>query len=277
MLFVPNGGNSLAAMQSSSTLRPNLSFQGTVLTPAVGSKSAWVELLASTDHDSYGLLLMVNLSFTAGAGRNFVLDIGIGASGSEIVVIPDLICGMANPYPNALYFYFPLFVPAGSRVAVRSQANIANSFRCQISLYQQPVRPDLIKAGNYCEVVGGGALPGGGTSITIGGASKSAWQLLGTTVRDLWWWQIGLQVPEADTVVGGNAMLLDLAVGNGTDFMPIMQDVMFATGTSEVVYNYPFLYGNDRLIPAGSDIYVRGWASGTPEAAYLVAAYGLGG
>lgn len=277
MLHVPNGANNLAAMQSSSTLRPSNSFQGTVVTPAVGSKGAWSELLAATSNDSFGMLLMVNNSFTAAAGRNFVLDIGIGGAGSERVIVPNLICGMANPYPSAIYHYFPLFIPAGSRVAVRSQANIANAFRCQISLYQQPARPDAVKAGSFCEIVGGTALPGGGTSITLGTTGKSAWQLLGTTTRDLWWWQTGMQVPEADTNVGGNAILLDLAVGNGTAFVPIMQDVIYATGTSEVVQSIPFLYGNERPVPAGSNIYVRGWASGTPEAAYLVAAYGIGG
>ena len=97
MLFVPAGANSFGVVQESFTGRP-ASAMGTAVTPAVGSKGSWAQVFASLDHDTYGLLVNINSNTDSAASRNTVLDIGIGAASSEIVLIPDLIAGNANIY-----------------------------------------------------------------------------------------------------------------------------------------------------------------------------------
>lgn len=94
MMFVPRGGNSFAAIQSNNSGRPTAP-QGTIVTPVIGSKGSWAQAIASLDHDTFGLLICINGNNTSAGSRNTLLDIGIGAAASEVVLIPDLVAGNA--------------------------------------------------------------------------------------------------------------------------------------------------------------------------------------
>lgn len=93
---------------------------------------SWVELVASTGFDSHLLILMAR-----GVGTSAVaakLDVAVGASGSEEIIIPDLsIEGHWNvsPYESS----WPLFIPAGSRIAVRSTDSAVTSYGHLVGLY----------------------------------------------------------------------------------------------------------------------------------------------
>jgi len=277
MLFVPSGANSFAAVQSSvGTTRPNTA-QGTSVTPVVGSKGGWAQVIAALDHDTYGLLICVNTNGAASASRNTVLDIGIGAAASEVVLIPDLIAGNAPSYithGGGLWYFFPIAVPAGTRISARAQGSVVTAFRVYVQAMQQPFNPSMIKKASFVETIGMTAPTG--TALTPGTTNKSAWVLLGATVNRCWWWQIGAQVTSADTAHQASAVHLDLAVGNGTDYNLILRDVVFMTSTNEQGALTPLTIGCEVPVPAGSSIYVRAQSSGTADALFI-AAYGAGG
>jgi hypothetical protein len=80
---------------------------------ANNSKGSWTQLVASTPYGTAAIQILVKVTangFTA-------LDIGVGGSGSETVVAPDVLLAMDSV---ALYtLTLPLAIPAGSRIAAR--------------------------------------------------------------------------------------------------------------------------------------------------------------
>jgi hypothetical protein len=68
------------------------------------------------------------------AGRQVAVDIGIGGSGSEVVVINNL--GMGSYGTQQVSYFFPFSVPAGTRIAARlsssSTSDNAQAIQCHM-------------------------------------------------------------------------------------------------------------------------------------------------
>lgn len=276
MLHVPGGAFSFGAIQSDATGRP-AAAQGTSLTPTTGSKGSWTQVFSSLANETYGLLICVNTNTTSAASRNTVIDIGIGGAGSEIVLVPDLIGGNAIGFTTnggGLWYYFPVFIPAGTRVAVRAQSTVTTSFRVHVQAMQQPLNPAMVKAAGFVEAIG--ASGAAGTAVTAGTTSDGSWTLLGTTARECWWWQVGVQVSSADTTHQAAAIHIDLAEGDGTNFNILMDSVPFFVNSNEGGSLGLTLFGCEKRVPAGREIYARAQCSTTPDP-YFITAYGAGG
>ena len=86
------------------------------------TKGAWVQLDAATGFDASLLLLDIAVQFQ---DTLYLFDIGIGASGSEQVLIPNLLVSQSTAVIPRLSI--PISIPAGSRIAVRSQDNFGSS------------------------------------------------------------------------------------------------------------------------------------------------------
>lgn len=275
MLFVPGGGHNLATIQSNGAGRPQ-GAQGTAVTPGVGSKGSWAQAIASLALDTFGLLICINSNVASAASRNSVVDIGIGGSGSEIVLIPDLIGGNASGYNTGggLWYYFPVFIPAGTRIAVRSQGSVATAFQVFIQALQEPADPAMMKCASFVEALGM-TLPQG-TAVTAGTTSEGSWTLLGALTKPCWWFQLGVQITSADTAHNANCYHLDLASGNGSNFDMILESLLFQTTTGEAGSTSLIMASCERPVPAGTNIYARAQCSGTVESLF-VAGYGAGG
>lgn len=105
---------------------------GTSVDPggSANTKGAWSQLTAATPFDIQWLVVCItNQNNSATTTAIFAIDIGIGAGGSEVVVIPDLFTvvdsGIDTPEPQ--YYSFPVSIPAGSRVAARAQTGITDA------------------------------------------------------------------------------------------------------------------------------------------------------
>lgn len=277
MLLVPAGGNSFQNVQSNAAGRPNAA-QGTAVTPAVGSKGSWAQVFASLDFDTFGLLICINGNSASAASRNTVIDIGVGGSGSEIVLIPDLIAGNAIGYTTmgggGLWYYFPVAIPAGTRLSIRAQGTVTTGTQAYIQAFQKPLNPAMVRSAAYVEAIGM-TLPQG-TAVTAGGASEGSWTLLGATTKACWHWQVGAQVTSADTTHAGNSIHIDIAEGDASNKNVILQDVILMTSTSEQACMGPKLIGCEWSVPAGRNIYARAQASGTADSLFI-SAYGAGG
>ena len=277
MLHVLAGANTFGEIQASAAARP-AATQGTAVTPTVGSKGAWAQVISSLDHDTFGLLININSNTSSGASRNTVVDIGIGASGQEVVLIPDLLCGNASPYTvngQGYWYYFPVAIPAGTRIAVRGQSTVVTAFRVNVQAMQKPMNPSLVKKASYVEAIGLGTLPEG-TAVTEGGAAVGPWTLLGTTSRRCWFWQVGLQISSADTSHAAAVRHVDLAEGDGTNFNILIKNAMFCSATNEQCSLSPVTVGCEVPVPEGRDIYGRIWSSSSADAVFMTA-YGAGG
>jgi hypothetical protein len=94
-----------------------------VVTAVTGStahtKGAWVELFSATPYEADFIGIIYGASL-ANQNSSTLIDIGVGASGSETVIVGDVAIGgkVANAFQDD---FIPVRIPAGSRVAVRVQ------------------------------------------------------------------------------------------------------------------------------------------------------------
>ena len=104
--------------------------RGTPITSgAANTKGSWVEFSASLPNTLRGILLAFGTNNTdKTATEDWLIDVGIGAAASEVVVAPDIattITDLEICYPQT--HYMPLELPAGQRLAVRGQSSVASA------------------------------------------------------------------------------------------------------------------------------------------------------
>lgn len=92
------------------------------------TKGSWVQITASTNEDLKGLIVCIgNQALTKTSTCFALLDVGVGAGGSEQVIIPNIALGVDTnneQYQPIMTAMFPINIPAGSRLAVRAQNSI---------------------------------------------------------------------------------------------------------------------------------------------------------
>ncbi|HSW62177.1 MAG TPA: hypothetical protein VLH56_02480 [Dissulfurispiraceae bacterium] len=264
------------SLQSAPSTTPGVS-----VTPGSGSKGAYVQLAsgANLSQDCYGLLLWFVAGNTTATIRDILADIGLDPAGGTSyaqtgginnIFVPQI----GNAIQSGRWFYFPLFIKAGTSVGVRGQANNTSTFRCMARFYGQPTKPENIAVGMYSETIG--VSGNGGTPFTCGNsAAWASWTSLGTTTRPLWYWQLAWGHNVGTTTA--QMYFAELGVGDGTTggtvtIIPCMP--MFNPGTAEQSNNP--LFDGYWEVPAGATLYVRGSATGTAETTEAVAV-GIGG
>jgi hypothetical protein len=263
------------------TTRP-ASANGTQIVPVTGTGNFgnWAALGSALTADAYGIFININSNTQSNNSRNTVVNIGIDEAGGTnyAVRIPQLIAGGASAYTigGGTWYYFPLFIPAGSTVAAQARGTVTTALRVGALFYQQPLNPSMIRKGSFVEAVGIASNNNAGTSVAAGTTNEGSWTLLGTTTNRCWWWQYGLQVSTADTAWQGVGLHVDISVGNGTTFDIIIQDALIITNGAEYINNLPITAGVEYDVPAGSNIYARIQTSGTADP-HIVTVHGLGG
>ena len=97
------------------------SWGTTITSGAANTKSSFQALTAGTTRDYSGIIVMAGAT-TLSAGT--LLDIAIGPSGSQQIIVPNIQIGYAAPYPA---IPLPMWIPAGTPIWARSQSTIATS------------------------------------------------------------------------------------------------------------------------------------------------------
>ena len=220
------------------------------------TKGAWVELSAATTIDASAFTVMIPYIFE---GSDYLVDIGIGAAGSEQVIINNLSISVGYVNGNTPSFNprIPIPIPSGTRVAVRTQATGTSSsrmIRCGILL-----ESDNMPTGGTLTTIGASTADSGGTQIDPGASdnSKGAWtQLIAATVLD---------IQEAFFTFGNIAntsrtdcfWLVDISIGGAGSEQVIIPNIAIAgnINTDSISPAHtPFYKLN---IPAGTRIAVR--------------------
>jgi hypothetical protein len=143
MLYIPRIGCSRTENNEGTTSSEFGTAVTASSTPHV-KNTTWTELIASTAYDAWGIFIAVFNVAYATTAVSFLLDIGIGAASSEVVIVPDLVCGscgVSNQAESGInMWFFPIFIKAGSRIAGTGQALIASdTAHVQIHLLQYPI------------------------------------------------------------------------------------------------------------------------------------------
>lgn len=93
------------------------------------TKTSYVQVTSSTTADLAGIQMFPDCQFSTGTGVNvnFMMDVAVGAAGSEVIVLPNYTFTGFYSTTSGLSIgaspYFPMQIPAGSRIAVRAQCN----------------------------------------------------------------------------------------------------------------------------------------------------------
>ena len=272
-------------LNSWGTTRPNTA-NGVAVTPNAASDAygTAVALGSALTSDCYGIMININTNAGSVASRNSVIQLMVDPNGgtSYTAVLTGLLCGSAGPYVTSggMWYYFPYFIKSGATIAVAARGSVATAFRVGYKIYQQPENALMMMKGKYFETLGVtvGTGTAVGTTIVPGTTSDGSWTSIGTTTKDLWWWQVGFQLPVGDTSWGALAYHVDIGVGSATTPDIIISDALFTTTAAEQLEMVPNILGCTWNVPAGSTLYARVQNSGTNETGnYSLAIYGMGG
>lgn len=261
---------------------------GTSVVPgATNAEGSWTQVAtgANIAYDVNWIVLRVFFGGTSGAAKNHLLDIGVDNAGgsSYTAIISNIVCGASgavNSTANGPHvFVFPMFIKAGSTVAVRIQGSsgTAGTVNVLVKFYGQPSSPESVPVGTFSETIGT-ITNSLGVSFTPGNASDGTWVSLGTTTQDMWWFQLAVQIN--NTAILAQYCYVDLAYGDASNKILIQRQMTFG-GTAEIFgdalsSNLLWLDAY-RHIPAGATLYVRGRNSGAPETGWNAVAIGIGG
>lgn len=281
-LFVPHAGQSFNWWTSNNTGRPSATM-GTSITPGNNTMGSYTQLLSSANvaNDVFGVLININSNNVAAAVRDALVTIGVDPAGGTAYTdtIPTLLgsCAGASTF-GGIWYYFPLWIRAGSSVAAKASVNNATvgTLRVFIRVFGQPTQPECVKVGTYVDAYGVTTGTSSGTAVTSGTTSEGAWTTLATSIaRGAWWWQCGMGC--ADTTMAALVYSMDLGIGDGTTKRVVINDALvIADGTERL--NWPAqIIGCEFDSPIGRNVYGRLQCSGTADASLSMAAYGLGG
>lgn len=258
---------------------------GTSVVPgASNAEGSYTQIAASSDITKavYWLDIYVQGGALSTAAKAHLLDIGIDPAGgtSYTAVISNIACGQSQTAGGATpHFLFPIFIPAGSSVAVRVQGSnaTAGTVRVVAKFFGDPTNPELVPVGQFSETIGT-ITNSNGVTFSPGNGAYGSYTQLGTTTSDLWWWQLCAQI----TVATASALstTVEMSYGDVTNKVVIMRK-MIETNTAEAtlhdVDNNPVWCAAYRPVPAGTNIYVRGWCSSAPNSTWNATAIGIGG
>ena len=89
------------------------------------TKGSWTQIIASAPFDIGMLWITADDNHAASTNTSMLLDIGIGAASSEVVLLPDILAGHST-LSASQGFMVPIFIPQGTRISGRIQAAITS-------------------------------------------------------------------------------------------------------------------------------------------------------
>jgi hypothetical protein len=238
MLWVPKKG---PLRVEHNTGAVGVGAPGTAVTTHASSastKGTPVQLIGATAFDAYWMRIIALGYGTSAVASAGALDILIGAA-TEEVLIPNLLmgyCGSLNVAGTGpKYWDFPLYIPAGSRLAAQVAGERLNA-ACNIAifLYGGDGYPPF-RVGQKVTTYGMGTVPNG-TVITPGasGAEGSWAQITSGTSEDHFAVVPSFQVSAADSNVNIRVLAVDVGVGAATE-EEVGQSYWFNTDAQEVM------------------------------------------
>lgn len=263
------------------------SAYGTSVTPgASNAEGSWTQIASSANiaEEVFALVIQITGGNTTANQKDHLLDIGVDPAGgtSYTAIVSNLMCGQSDASSQiGITFVLPIRIRAGSAVAVRIQGSnaTAGTVIVRAVFYGRPSNPEAVMSGAYSETIGtvsGSA----GVSFTPGNSNaEGAWQSLGTTAKNLWWFQLCVQISNGTTT--NKNYHIDLAYGDATNKHTIIENALLSvTGTTErVIYvaNLQNFLECFRRVPAGSTLYVRATCNTTTDTGFTALVVGIGG
>jgi len=229
-------------------------YSGTTPHASNNTKGAWVQAIAATPFAGSGLMLTPGRS---GVG-DLLTDIAVGAPGAEQIIINNLLFStpLTTMFRQLYSFILPLRIPAGSRLAMRSQASTAAStasLAIQLLvggfLFPMPL--------SYVDTYGANTADSGGQMVDPGSTvnTKGAWVELSASCNRMRMMLIATG-SRLNTTMGSAVWLMDIGVGAAGSEVVVIPNLMLASITGSGIY--PKYIGPLPMhIPVGTRVAVR--------------------
>jgi hypothetical protein len=243
---------------------------GTLITAGAtaNTKGAWTQLVAATDFDSDGMLLTLSIQ----SAHPYAFDIAIGASGSEQIIVNNILLRGINGSNYYSSSYLPITIPAGTRISVRSQSTTASSIgHALVHLFGESFLSSKFAG---VETVGANVTASGtdGTYVLYNGTANtwSSWvQLTAATQNEFF----AMFLSDLSYINAAADFMYEIGIGaSGSEqaIMPTMHLRGDLYKGAVISPTFPI------RIPAGSRLSMRARSSISGGAQYLVlTAYGL--
>jgi hypothetical protein len=250
------------------------------VTTAHTKDPTFTQLIAATAFDATLVIVTVSGNSVSNADSSSLLDIAIGASTAESVIIPDLCAGFVTDSANAggpRHYIFPLYIPSGSRLSARTQSvRVTGSVFVLVELYGGPLNPDRWWYGHHVTAYGHNAANSAGTKFTPGNSGAEGTAVsLGTTTADHECLVLGVQGHPDDTSWAAQRYHFDVGIDStGTEWIGVDRLYASAIATEAIGTGSLLWWPEFRHVPSGSELMVRGESSGTADALSAVV-YGV--
>ena len=239
------------------------------------TKGNYTQLIASTAYESFGIFIqLAGLQTVASTNQRGLVDIAIGGAGVEVDLIPNLLCGNvadmgAAAGSGGACYYFPIYIPAGVRVAARCQASTTvDIINVAVRLFQFMIGPgDWV--GSRVTAYGVNTAASNGTSHTPSqNAYATATQLIASTTNPIKYMQLGFDLL-ADTTGATSNYLARIGYGAGPTYLASELPVQESTTIESVGFvSANFILSHMRFnLPAAQSLHISAMrAAATPEA-----------
>lgn len=241
---------------SGSSSRPTVSATADASTPH-GTGGAWVEIDASLSDDIDVIVFSpTTATATSATNTSTIMEIGVGAAASEVVVASLIVGGrrgVATNEAQGLDEWIPGRIAAGSRVAYRVRsAVLSKTVAGRFHFYSCDTA--LGAAQSY----GHDTATSAGVALTAPGSlnTKGAWtEITASTSADIS--MLGIHIGQTTTTGNANASaLIDIGVGSGGAEVVVVPDLAATISNQEAaaLNSMGFCAVS---IPAGSRIAAR--------------------
>ncbi len=231
------------------------SFQtsGTTITAhaTIHTKGSWVELVASTPFDVTLLgITSANVIASSGTNSGQLTDIGVGANPNEKVLIANIPTGYGSlRWPDkGLVAWFPVEIPAGTRISARVQA--------VITVDTNDVQLFMFGGSSWSSVPAFQSIDtmGADTGTSLGTPlSTSITEIIASTAHD--YKALGFGVDGGGDLSLGGDPLLSILVGAGAAEKNLIETIKISTNAGEAIdFTSPSqgIIPIEMNIPAGS-------------------------
>lgn len=265
MLWVPQKGI-LRVQHNAGSVGTDTPGTSVTTGATAATKGTPAEIFSSTNFDSYWMTIIACNYAASTTASDGAMDILIGAS-TEEVLIPNLLMGQCGVLGSTNLsgikrWDFPLYTPAGSRVAVQAAGGrTSTALNVLIYLYGGDGSPHF-RVGSKVTTYGMGTVPNG-TAITPGvsGAEGSWTEITSSTSEDHFAFVPSFQTTN-DSVMGARTFALDLGVGAAPEEM-ISEGWFYQTQTLEVTHGPLASMPCFADVPSGTRLVMRASNSGT--------------
>lgn len=229
---------------------------------------SWVELASAAPFDVDQMLVQLG---RGSLSTSYALDLGIGASGSEVVIAEKLRVSVGATFGDSALFVLPLRVPAGERLAVRCMSSgSSKTSSMQLTLLAGEFGG---RAGGMSRVETIGGSDSTGEEVACANGSKGSWvQMVAASAFRYRQLLVASTIPGTRSLTSSYRSAFDIGVGAAASEQVVFQDLF---GSSYTVMAPPWYGPLPVDIPAGSRVAVRGQSLG-PSQNFRLTLYGIG-